>query len=106
MAVDLITQAVIQLRADWSRHIELVQVLSQPEDRVRFEVSCDHRRAVVKVDTGFNRAQGEKEGLRVLGKAGLPVPGILYADQGPPSILVSEWIEGVPLTVRSRTEGV
>ena len=59
---------------------------------------------LVKVDRSGPRSARERAVLRYARRGGIPVPHVLFADPGPPGVLVLEYIRGVPLSEDSADE--
>jgi aminoglycoside phosphotransferase len=96
---DLLAAAGRRLADAWGRRVVAGEMLVALPDRCVFAAAGPRgERAVVKVDAKPWRSANERLLLECARASGVPVPGVLYADDGPPAILVCEYVDGAELT--------
>lgn len=93
----LIDDAVERISVIFGHPVVVTGVLIEHHERAVFETISPHGPVVVKVDTSMARHRKEDSVLRTAAHNGLPVPTIVGAEDGPPSLLVLDRIDGVPL---------
>jgi len=96
----LIEDAVERVAVVWNATVTVTSVLTQHHERAVFEALSPRGPVVVKVDTSMAKHRREESVLRAAGHAGLPVPAVVHSDAGPPSLLVLQFIDGMPLHQR------
>src|SRR5437870_904507 len=73
-------------------------VLDYPDRAVVVGVLRDGSRAVVKVDSSAPRHRREVSAMAAAAAAGVPVPDVLAAEEGDPSLMVMRYVDGAPLS--------
>jgi aminoglycoside phosphotransferase len=96
---ELIRQAARRLDSAWPDAVTVSEVLVAMPDRAVFRtLTPDGRAVIVKADLCGPRATAERSVTAAAHAAGLPVPGIVYADDGVPALLVLQYVAGPVLS--------
>src|SRR5580658_9975081 len=93
----LIEDAVERISRAWGYRAEVTGVLIEHHERAVFESHSPAGAVLVKVDTSRAKYRRERSVLGAAADAGLPVPVIVLGEEGAPSLLVLERIEGSAL---------
>jgi aminoglycoside phosphotransferase (APT) family kinase protein len=93
----LIDDAVERISRAWDGPVAVATVLIEHRERAVFETHSPSGPVVVKVDTSMAKHRREGSVLRAARHHGLPVPAIVFSEEGPPSLLVLERLDGTAL---------
>lgn len=93
----LVETACALLGARWGETPPVRLMLADMADRATFASTVGGRDVIVKVDAGSARFSREWPTLLACRAAAIPVPEVVLAEPGPPSVLVLTQVAGIPL---------
>lgn len=77
---------------------DAIRILSARQDRLVARVDTANGPFVIKADTAADAFGREVRAMATLRRIDLPVSQVIHVEAGPPSLLVTSWFGGVPIS--------